>query len=73
MIEYDRYAWWSNVFRIRGGAIPIAAPRVALFTAFAILVQGLFELSIARGWLKDDAMWGSTRSGTQCWGRSSGS
>jgi putative membrane protein len=55
MIEYDRYAWWSNVFRIRGGAIPVAAPRVALFTAFAIFVQGMFELSVARGWLKDNA------------------
>lgn len=55
MIEYDRYAWWGNVFRIKGGAIPSAAPRVALFTAWAILVQGLFEFAVARGILRDDA------------------
>jgi ion channel-forming bestrophin family protein len=55
MIEYDRYAWWGNVFRIKGGAIPSAAPRVALFTGWAILVQGLYELAVARGHLANDA------------------
>lgn len=52
MIEYDRYSWWRTVFTIRGSALPRAAPRVALFTSFAIFVQGSYELAHATGWLK---------------------
>lgn len=43
MIEYNRFSWWGTTFSLRGTALPRAAGRVLLFTAYTCIVQLVYE------------------------------
>src|SRR5580765_6881277 len=56
MIEYDRDDWLGTVLSFRGTALRQASGRILLMTLFAVAVQIVYKIGVARNWSNIDAL-----------------